>query len=66
MVEVENRPNYVVDLVEEFEDRLCHAGNNAMDIANICAMGLRLDDNNNPAPESIPGTNDATIPNNQQ
>ena len=49
----------------EFEDRLFHAGNNAEDIANVRLMGLAVNDDNNPAPENIPGADGATLPNDQ-
>ena len=58
-------PNDVPDPVEEFEASVFHAGNNADDIANVRAMGLGMDDDNEPAPENIPQADDMPLPNDQ-
>ena len=43
--------------LEELDNDVFRCGNNTEDIANVRAMGLDVDDDNEPAPENIPAPN---------
>jgi hypothetical protein len=42
------------ELQIEIPAEVLHSGNCAEDIAQVCALGFIVDDNNEPAPENIP------------